>query len=132
MNKPEARHPGEPSLRSRRPAGGVAGGRSDRTDHVGLWSLLALRDLKLDSLPLFKRAVAVHLDRAVVDEDVRTVLDRDEAVPLLRVEPLDGALSHPNSLLPGSQARTARARVVSLPAPHGLFCERSCGFGWHA
>lgn len=63
-------------------------------DHVRLRPLLALRDLELDPLTLLKGAVAVHLDRAVVDENIRTTVDRDEAVPLLRVEPLDGALSH--------------------------------------
>src|SRR5689334_2557411 len=63
-------------------------------DHVRLRALLTLRDLEVDPLPLFQGAVTVHLDRAVVDENIRTTVDRDEAVPLLRVEPLDGALSH--------------------------------------
>src|SRR4051812_29735073 len=67
---------------------------SRETNHVRLRPLLTLRDLELDPLALFKGAVAVHLNRAVVDEYIRTTVDRDEAVPLLRVEPLDGALSH--------------------------------------
>src|SRR6478672_4743896 len=65
-----------------------------RTDHVRLRTLLPLRDLELDALPLLEGAVAVHLDRAVVDENVRATVDSDEAVALLAVEPLDGALSH--------------------------------------
>src|SRR5207237_307112 len=70
-------------------------------DHVGLRALLALRDLELDPLPLLQRPVPVHLDRAVVDEHVRATVDRDEAVTLLRVEPLDGALSHSKLLAAG-------------------------------
>ncbi|EGJ76514.1 putative cold shock protein [Streptomyces sp. Tu6071] len=73
--------------RSERCSGGSA-------DHVRLRALLALRDLELDPLTLLQGAVTVHLDRAVVDEYIRTTVDRDEAVALLRVEPLDGALSH--------------------------------------
>src|SRR5882757_6291015 len=71
-----------------------AGMSACQPDHVRLRPLLTLRDLELDSLAFFEGAVAVHLDRAVVDENIRTTVDRDEAVPLLRVEPFDGALSH--------------------------------------
>src|SRR5262245_28396293 len=70
-------------------------GRSGDDPHLlGLWALLALRDLKLDSLPVIQRLVAVHLDRGEVDEYVLPSVDRDEAVALLAVEPLDGALCH--------------------------------------
>src|SRR4051812_44999280 len=72
-------------------APGCSAGQSD---HVRLRPLLTLRDLELDSLAFLQGAVSVHLYRAVVDEDIRTTVDRDEAVALLRVEPLDGALSH--------------------------------------
>src|SRR5205085_5886240 len=39
-------------------------------------------------------ALPVHLDRREVDEHVLPPVDRDEAVALLAVEPLHGALCH--------------------------------------
>src|SRR6266542_636295 len=66
----------------------------DRPYGVCLGALLTLGYLELHALALFQGLVTVHLDRAVVDENVRATVDRDEAVSLLRVEPLDGALSH--------------------------------------
>jgi hypothetical protein len=69
-------------------------GELDRVDPVGLRTLLGLRDLELDALAFFERLVAAHLDRAVVDEDVTTAVDSDEAVALFAVEPFDRALCH--------------------------------------
>jgi hypothetical protein len=69
-------------------------GSGDDADDVGLRPLLTLGDLELDALILLEAAVAVGLDRAVVDEDVRSVVDLDEAVALFAVEPLHDALSH--------------------------------------
>src|SRR5207344_3411656 len=69
-------------------------GSSDHSDGTRLWTLGAGLDLELDPLTLVESAEAVHSDRRVVDEHVRATVDRDEAVTLLRVEPLDGALSH--------------------------------------
>jgi len=98
---------------------GAVGGSGGDPDHVGLWTLLSLRDLELDPLSLFQGAVAVHLDRAVVDEHVRTTVYRDEAVSLLRVEPLDGALSHSKLpyCWPFHEAALSRTRVI-LRRPH--------------
>src|SRR5436309_4078771 len=62
-------------------------------DVRGLKALVALHDFELDALPLGQRAVAVHLDRAVVDEHVIPTLALDEAESLLVREPLDGAFS---------------------------------------
>src|SRR5690606_35377158 len=73
-----------------------AASRSDRADAVRLRALRALRDLELDTLGVLERAVAVSLDRAVVDEHVGSVAPvlLDEAVALLSVEPLHGSLCH--------------------------------------
>src|SRR4051812_13241488 len=63
-------------------------------DLVGLGALGALDDLEVDPLALFEALVPVHLDGRVVDEDVLTAVDGDEAEALLGVEPLHGALCH--------------------------------------
>ena len=49
-------------------------------------------DVELDCLTLFEGLVAVALDVGVMNEDVLVSLARDEAVTLLGVEELDGAL----------------------------------------
>src|SRR5579875_1603173 len=87
----------------RNPADGRPGipGRAELGDHhdlLGLRAPVALRDLELDPLPLLEGAVAIRLDRREMDEDVPATVDGDEAVPLVRVEPLDGALSHSKQL----------------------------------
>src|SRR5580693_5014117 len=74
-------------------------------DCLRLRAAIALRDLELDPLPFFKGAVAIHLDGGEVHKHVPATVDRDEAVALVRVEPLDGALSH-SQQLPNS-ARTS-------------------------
>src|SRR5581483_2325510 len=63
-------------------------------DLLRLRALLALRDLELHALTVLKGLVPVHLDRGEVDEHVLPPVDRDEAVALLAVEPLHGALCH--------------------------------------
>src|ERR1700733_4022772 len=70
----------------------------DDDDLLGLLSPVALRDLELDPLAFFKAAVSVRLDRGEVDENVLATVDGDKAVALVRVEPLDGALSHSKQL----------------------------------
>ena len=57
-------------------------------------AVLAGGDVKLDSLALVQSLEAVHLDLGVVDEQVVAVLARDEAVALVRVEPLNSTLCH--------------------------------------
>src|ERR671918_408169 len=78
-----------------------------QNDVLRLQALVALLDVELNALSLGQGAVAVHLDGAVVDEDVVALLTLDESVALLVREPLDGALSQ---LLPPSQQTTARQR----------------------
>src|SRR5215510_4567844 len=64
------------------------------SDVFRLGSLLALGDVEFDLLPFLEAAVAAAGDRAEVHEHVRAALDRDEAVALVAVEPLHGALRH--------------------------------------
>src|SRR5204863_7144210 len=71
------------------PAGGSAGD----PDVFRLGALLALGDVELDLLPFLQAAVAAG-DRAEVLEHVRAVLDRDEAVAFVAVEPFHSALRH--------------------------------------
>src|SRR5690606_10510560 len=67
----------------------------------------ALADLELDLLVLLEGAEARTLDLGVVDEDVSgAVLGRDEAEPLLRVEPLHSSLCHSVPLLFLPERRT--------------------------
>jgi hypothetical protein len=74
--------------------------RLRRANVGGLQSFIALLDVELDSLTLGQAAVAVHLDRAEVHEDVRRAVGlRDEPVALLAVEPFDGAGGHGHSPL---------------------------------
>ncbi len=68
---------------------------SEEGDGFRLGTLLTFSDLELNLLALFEGAVAVHLDRAPVDEHVLAVaFEGDESVALFGVEPLDGALCH--------------------------------------
>src|ERR671936_331184 len=76
---------------------------ADDPDVFRLGSLLALRDVQLDLLPLLEAAVAATGDRAEMHEHVRATLHRDEAVALLAVEPLH----RPRAILPFSVVATA-------------------------
>src|SRR5579859_4494024 len=72
----------------------------DSADVRCLRALLALRHVELDALVVLEAAIAVGLDRRVVDEYVRlAAIGCDEAEALLAVEPLDRALSHDFLLL---------------------------------
>src|SRR5215467_7341996 len=85
-----------PGTRVRVPGHGLAGRAvtSHGANGFRLRPALTLRDVEFDPLPLLKAAVAIHHDGSVVHEHVPATVDRDEAVALVRVEPLDGALSH--------------------------------------
>src|SRR5581483_907805 len=82
---------------TRRPPGQRPGGRDcsaerrasgDRPHVLGLVALGTGGHLELDPLALLEAAVAAALDGRVVHEHVGTTLPGDEAVALLRVEPL--------------------------------------------
>src|SRR5689334_633558 len=95
----------------------------DRVNLFGLRALGAAPRGVLDPLVLLEGAEAVHLDGGVVDEDVgRAVVRGNEAVALVRVEPLHGALRHVLLLLmtiSGTHGRVSRveaAGVVTGPA----------------
>src|SRR4051794_23453371 len=84
---------------ARAPSGADRGSRTavllERTDVLRLRALLALGDVELHPLVLVQAAVAVCLDRRVVDEDVSAATVRgDEAEALFAVEPLHAALRH--------------------------------------
>src|SRR5512134_867218 len=81
----------------------------DRGDVRGLQALVALHDLELHALTLGQRAVALRLDRRVMDEDVVAVLTLDESVALLVRKPLDGALRQSFLLENRTTARAPRA-----------------------
>src|SRR6266550_4049651 len=81
---------------------------------VRLRALRTLHHVELHALVLVERLVALGLDRRVVDEDVLTTVHGDEAVALLVVEPLHGALCHVHSLL-GPTGPTLREAGVFVP-----------------
>src|SRR5690606_14405978 len=100
---------------------------------LGLRALLSLGGLELHPLAFVQLSESVALDAAEMDEDVLpAIVRRDEAVALVTVKPLHGALRHEtNSPRPCGEpheslvrARTSRARsrhrVVARPAPAGL------------
>src|ERR1700683_3680339 len=76
------------------PLAGLACRGSGGADVSGLRALRALGHLELHVLVLLEAAEAVAVNLGVVHEDVRSVGAGDEAVALLRVEPLDGSLCH--------------------------------------
>src|SRR5699024_3510428 len=105
--------------------------RSDGADLLGLRPLVALADIELHALPLVEGAVAVHVDLAVVHEDVCAAsVDLDESVALFGVEPLDRALRHTCHLLcrPSTIARRDRGAATSRPPPERVahWCEPYC------
>ena len=63
----------------------------DNFDRGGLQTLGAFFDGELHLLAFLERAVAVRLDRRVVDENVRAIRLRKETVALAPVEPFDCA-----------------------------------------
>src|SRR6266516_4621200 len=94
---------------------------------VSLGTLGALSDLELDALSLVQRAVAVRLDGRVVDENVLAAVHGDEAVALLVVEPLHGALCHVHSLLGAFPAPPFVVPGSSLVGPASLQCTWAVG-----
>src|SRR5262249_20383428 len=82
-----------------------------------LQPLRSLGDLELDRLAFGERTEALPLNRAVVDEHIRSVLARDEAVPLGVVEPLHSALRirHLKTLLTPARKRRALSRTIASP-----------------
>src|SRR5579862_4501606 len=94
------------------------GRRSETLDVCSLQTLRSLVDLEGDLLVLLEVPVPVALDGTEVHEDVRAALLGDEAVALLRVEPLHGSCRHTQSLLSGPD-RTSSLRDRRPPAEAG-------------
>src|SRR5262249_22177535 len=101
----------------------------DVLQRVNLFGLRALGTAPrgvLDPLILLEGAEAVHLDGGVVDEDVgRAVVRGDEAVALVRVEPLHGALRHVLLLLMtifGNHGRVSRVAATTARLLGRAFC----------
>jgi hypothetical protein len=61
-------------------------------DLIGLGAFAPLDDVEFNLIALFEALIALALDGAVVDEDVRPAVAAEEAVALCVVEPLYGAL----------------------------------------
>src|SRR6202035_3009156 len=83
---------------------------SDHADVLRFLALLARGHVELDALALTEALVAVALDVGVMDEDVITLLARDEAESLFCIEKLHSALCHDYSFLGavGQPVRPAR------------------------
>src|ERR671918_2610135 len=107
---------------NRRGGAGTCGDRlsAERSDLGGLRTLLTLLDVERHALTLVEALVSVGLDRGVVHEHVRAAtVGSEEAVALLAVEPLDGALCHscsPRTGRRGSGPRSSR-RLAATVAP---------------
>lgn len=72
---------------------------SDHPNVLSFVTLLAPADLELDGLTFVEALVAIALDSGEVNEDVITLLTRDEAVTLFSVEELNGTCCHEYSIL---------------------------------
>src|SRR4051794_11039053 len=117
----QSREVGDGAMCERAPAGPMPaeGALSERTDVLGFFALASGGDVEFDALTLGEALVAVTLDCGEVDEHVVATLTSDEAVALLAVEPLHGALCH--VLLP------LRAPDVHRRQRAGIVAPRSCG-----
>src|SRR2546429_36300 len=143
----EPETPGAPVvLRPRRPA------RSNQAYVLCFLALLARSHLELDALALLEVAVAIHLNRGVVNEHVGACFSGNEAVALLAVEPLHGSGSCHLAPIKPAHARcrgpasiswssslgcsnrrclhpSVRPTVKLTPLPESLHCLRSVRFG---
>jgi hypothetical protein len=86
--------------------------RSNDLDVIGLKALVALNDLELDLLTFDERAISVHGDLGVMNEDVVSALSLDESEALLVGEPFDGALSQHFLLEPATAQAPSRRAVI--------------------
>src|SRR5262249_37738946 len=94
-----------------------------RGDVCRLEAFGPLCHLELHALTLLERPEPGAPDRAVVDEDVLTLVGGDEAVSLLAVEPLDLALCHGTSpslccyrAAPDTRGKDAWCLLLNRPA----------------
>ncbi len=71
----------------------------DDANVLGFFALLAGNGVELDALTLFKVLVTITLNVGEMDENVITLLTRDESESLVRIEKLHCTLCHENSIL---------------------------------
>ena len=83
---------------------------SDGANVLRFLALAAHADVEFDALTLVQRLVTIALDAGEVDEDVITLLARDEAVALLAIDEPDSSLCHTDSFL-----NMLRADVFGAP-----------------
>src|SRR5689334_11394733 len=106
---------------------------AERRDLGGLRTLLALLDVERHALALVEALVSVGLDRGVVHEHVRAAtVGSEEAVALLAVEPLDGALCHscsPRTWCRGTRPRHRAARPLRSAPGSGRHSQYAAGVG---
>src|SRR5690606_14322431 len=107
-----------------------------RLDVLGFAALRALDHLEVDHLAVLEGLEPVDRDLGPVDEDVVLTVHGDEAVPLVGVEPLDGAVHHVTTCsarkIPGrirhqsnrngklSQQPPATAGITEICVPSGV------------
>ena len=85
------------------------------------FAVVALSHLELNRSALVQSLVAIHLDFGPVHEQVFPALLRDEAVTLVRIEPLNSTLRHFVSFFPSPPNRLGRG-----PTEHrGVRCSPS-------
>ena len=72
---------------------------SDDANVLGFFALFAGNGVEFDTLSLVEALVTITLDAGKVDENVVTLLARDEAETLFSVEKLNCTLCHENSFL---------------------------------
>ncbi len=71
---------------------------SDHPNVLSFFALFARSGVELDALALFETLVTITLDAGEVYEDVITLLARDEAESLFRIEKLHCSLCHEYSI----------------------------------
>ena len=72
---------------------------SDYADVLGFLAFFAGRSVELDELAFLEALVAVALDVGEMDEDVITLLTRDEAEALFCIKKFHCSLCHDYSIL---------------------------------
>ena len=103
----------------------------DYADVLRFLALLAGCSVELDKLTLFKALVTITLDVGEMYEDVVTLLARDEAESLFRIEKLHCTLCHEYSILRATNRpfRFARCKTFYSPALEALASTQVTRFG---
>ena len=87
---------------------------SDRANVLRFLALLARHSVEFDELTLFEALVAIALDVREMDENVITLLARDESESFFCVKKLDCTLCHENSILRATDGPILSARNKTL------------------